>query len=334
MNENLAGMRKLLLRYLNGWQARRSRRLERPRCVPSFIVVTPAVVPLAPLAARNAASWIEPVFVANGLIREDIQWLRRFSPETRILKLTGSLGGNLASLLDHGSVIDALAWDRYEPFYIQDADCFILDPTFWDTMTVDPSVNYAVGPFVREPTSPCRSFPETFLLGLNGSLMNALRRKHAIYSSASEVPTSRARRFLAAAGYPEGRYLETLKAYYDTLQQYWVAAEHFGYQFRRCAGENDAVHHVGGTSYLHREANELDHWDYWPLAVHYLYLKLLELPACEIFEKRFESLRSLHGTVGSLLIQHPDFATGWRRQKIDVILSATKANHLYRSPRL
>ena len=111
---------------------------------------------------------------------------------------------------------------------------------------------------------------------------------------ASSHPPPRAAALLQAAGYSPGHYLEKRKDYYDTLQQFWVAASHQGYVFRRIEGAGSAVYHVGGTSYLHRTLDNLSHWEYWPLNVHYFHLRLLDMPGCSRFESRFRDLRSLH----------------------------------------
>jgi len=326
----LSGLvRRRALAYLNHKILADACRAFGSSALPSYIVVTPHLVHLAPLAARNHTAAVQPVFVTNGLTRIDLAWLQSVSPHVPVIPLRASLGTNPRSLVEHGVVINHLARASLSDFYIQDADCFISDPEFWASMRIDPSTEYAVGPFMRVGEGERPDFPETFLLCLNRALMEKYRRRFGVTAEPTGRPGSRARRFLASVGYAEGKYLETLKDYFDTLQQFWVAARHEGFQFRLVPGNGTAVHHVGGTSYLFRTFDNLDHWDYWPLNVHYFHLKLLEQPRCSSFRARFRSLIDFHGSSDALLGAFPAFAAGWRRRESDTILDSTGAVGLY-----
>lgn len=291
----------------------------------SFIVVTPHLIHMAPLATLNHGPAIQPVFVANGLNSADLGWLRGMCPAIPIIELRTSLTGNPDSLLLHGVIIDYLADACESPFCIQDADCFVLDSSFWTTATLDPSSEYATCVFVREGEGARPAFPETFLTYLNAPLMRKYRSEFDIRSESTRTPSLRAQKALTEAGYEEGRVLETLKDYYDTLQQFWVVASHHGFRFRKLAGEGNTVHHIGGTSYLHSTFDDMSHWDYWPLAVHYFNLRLLELPAASRFRSRFAKLVEYHRSVDDLLKKFPDFASGYRRKTADTILASLGA---------
>jgi hypothetical protein len=303
-------------------------RLDSAR-IPTYIVITPHVTHLGPLAAANHTSSVQPVFVANGIADADIEWLLSRSPDIPVLRLKTSLRGRLGSLLTHGTVIDTLAKSTERPFCIQDADCFVTDAGFWDSMKLDEASHYASGPFRRDPTAGNRpKYPETFLVLLNAKLMSSLRRAHGV-SATTKRPNRRARRILEQAGYPSGVYLETLKPYYDTLQQYWVAASHSGYSYNFVAGEGKDVFHVGGTSYLYEDFGDLTHWDYWALNVQYFHLRLLELPACARFRGRFGKLFEFHGSVEALLVNFPEFAAGWRIAQSETVLQHALKTKLY-----
>lgn len=325
----IRSVRGTILRSINDRIVSRASSGLRPGALPSYIVVTPHLVHLAPLAARNHPPQIQPVFVANGIGPSDIAWLADVSPDVPLVQLRASLGGNADSLVEHGMVINHLAKGNRGIFCVQDADCFVSDTEFWKSMKLDALTDYAAGPFVRQGERERPDFPETFLLCLNRGLMERFRRDYGITAEPSGRPRARTRRFLARAGYPEGKYLETLKDYYDTLQQYWVAAQEHGFAFRIVPGEGRSVHHVGGTSYLHRAFEDLDHWDYWPLNVHYFHLRLLDLPRCAPFRERFRGLIDFHGSSRNLLSDSPGFAEGWRRRESDVIIDRTNAASLY-----
>jgi hypothetical protein len=325
----LRSVRSTILRSINDRICRRASSRLRSGCLPSYIVVTPHLVHLAPLAARNHPPGIQPVFVANGIGRPDIAWLAEVSPDVPLVPLRASLGGNPNSLVEHGVVINHLARGYEGIFCVQDADCFVSDTEFWASMRLDPETDYAAGPFLRKGEGERPDFPETFILCLNRDLMEKYRRDYGITAEPSSRPRARARRLLNQAGYPDGKYLETLKDYYDTLQQFWIAARLHGFTCRLVSGEGSSVHHVGGTSYLHRAFENLDHWDYWPLNVHYFHLRLLELPRCAPFRERFRGLLDFHGNSNDLLAAFPAFAEGWRRRESDLIIERTNAASIY-----
>jgi hypothetical protein len=252
-------------------------------------------------------------------------------PDVPIVSLKASLGNNPDSLLMHGVVIDYLAQAEKGAFYIQDADCFVSDSSFWNFDPVDLGTEYAACAFVRKGSAERPAFPETFLTALNAPLLRKYRQLYGIVSETAENTDARGVKVLAEAGYPVGRVLETYKDYYDTLQQYWVIAGHEGKRYRRISGEGETVHHIGGTSYLYKSFEKLDHWDYWPLAVHYFNLRILELPAAKRYSARFSGLIEFHQSADVLLGNYPDFASGWRRKNADNILAKLKAREVYSS---
>jgi hypothetical protein len=322
-------VRQRVLEVVNTRICRRTCEVIPPDLMPSYIVVTPHLLHLAPLAARHHGPHIQPVFVANGLDATDVAWLSSLCPEVPLAPLVSTLTGNKSSVLEHGFVINYLAAANGRAFCIQDADCFVSEPAFWDTVTLNLDTEYASGPFVRKGCGDGPDFPDTFLLCLNWELLRRYRRTYDISAESAARPRSRARHFLETAGYPEGRYLESLKSYYDTLQQFWVAAQHHGYHYRVLPGDGETVRHVGGTSYLFRAFDDVMHWDYWPLNVHYFHLRLLDLPGCTRFRARFETLLRHHGSSDRLLANHPEFAEGWRRRQSDLILDTMGAASLY-----
>ncbi|MEO8577531.1 MAG: hypothetical protein ABI556_12555, partial [Gemmatimonadales bacterium] len=234
---NYGSIRSAALEQANRLICRRAFEAIEPGSLRTFIVVTPHLIHMAPLAALNHGPKVIPVFVANGLSQDDLGWLRRMSPGVPIIELQTSFSGNPDSLLTHGVVIDHLAGASEAPFCIQDADCFVLDASFWNDVTIDVREEYATCVFVREGEGDRPAFPETFLTVLNSSLMLEYRRKFSIRSESTARPSRRARTALAGAGYGEGRVLETLKNYYDTLQQFWVIASSKGFHYRKLAGE-------------------------------------------------------------------------------------------------
>jgi hypothetical protein len=326
----LAKLRLAALSLLNTRICHRECRALPAGRTPSYIVVTPHLIHLAPLASRNCSSGLQPVFVANGIDAEDLKWLRTLCPEVPVILLLTTLRHNSHSLIEHGVVINYLAEASQRDFCIQDADCFVSDRAFWDCVTIDPATEYASGPFFAKGEEDHVGFPQTFLLCLNRMLMHEYRHAYRITAETVAEPPARARHLLRAAGYHEGKYLEAFKGYHDTLQLFWIAAQHHGFYFRLLPGERQIVHHIGGTSYLYRTFDDLAHWDYWPLNVHYFNLRIMEFPGCARFRDRFQRLIDHHRTADRLLAAFPDFAKGWRRRESDLIIDRMNAATLYR----
>jgi len=327
---SIPDIRRRLLGRINSRIARKACHELPAAKLGSFIVVTPHLVHLAPLAAMNHGATVQPVFVANGISASDIKWLKEMSRDTPVVPMRSSLKRESESLLDHGVVVDLISRALGgRSFAIQDADCFVTDESFWKTLELDEKTEFAVGPFERRAEDERPAFPETFLVRLNGPLLARQRHDSGITAEATAKPSKAAREVMKSAGYGEGKYLEARKNYFDTLQQYWIASTLAGYVYRVVGGEGQTVHHIGGTSYLHRTFDDLAHWDYWPLNVHYFHLRLLELPACARFRERFRALFDLHITSAALLKAYPDYASGWRRRESDVIIEKTRAEERY-----
>jgi hypothetical protein len=271
------------------------------------------------MAARNHPRRFPAILVANGLDRDDISWLRKTCADIPLVSVTATFDPRSRALLPHGAIIDLVASARKGPFCLQDADCFVSDVEFWESIQLDEKVEYASGPFIKVG-DVASAYPETYFVCVNGDLLVRYGDQYGITSAAGPSGSTRANEALARAGFLEGMFPESSKNYFDTLQQFWVLAIDKGYRFRYLDGAGKTIHHIGGTSYLHAVFNDLAKWDYLPLNVHYFHLKLLEHPSTERFRRRFKALINYHGTTESLLDSFPEFRDGWRRKQTDMIL--------------
>ena len=113
---------------------------------------------------------------------------------------------------------------------------------------------------------------------------------------------------------------ETANDYWDTLQMYWCVAQHRGYHYRHIDGGEAKTVHIGGTSYLFDVGDNLDQWDYLPLSVHYLNLRLLELSGMARFSERFRSIREHYQMAEKLLDMHPAFADSKRYKDVERVV--------------
>ena len=284
-------------------------------------IFTENLMHLAPFCLPDTGGRFEPLLVLNGVSDASAKWLARLYPNKRAVRLRTSLTGNSQSLLPHAAVLNDLLAVIQQPFCIQDPDCFVTDPHFFDDLKVSEN-EFAAGPFVKRPTDHDHVLPDTFFLMLNSPLYRRLSREFGI---SAELITSLPAKAMKAAqrlGYQPGQFTENFKSYFDTLQAYWIVAQAQGMRFRMLQGAGESVFHIGGTSYLQNSDYDLAHWDYWPLSVQYFNLRLLEQPVNARFCKMFPKLSATYLDGNDLLRKYPLFREGYRYRDIQTILNS------------
>lgn len=290
--------------------------------IPVFLIVTPDLVHIIPFVLSHIRDPFFPVLVGNGISVEDRQWLPSVLEGKPVFQFKTTLRGNRNNLLAHGAAIDCLwqAWPGH--FCLQDPDCFVTNPSFFHQVTMDDSRHYAAGPFHKRVYSPMEWVPETYFLLLNRKLVRRVKQEYGASAKTAHSPSEKATDILDKAGYPTHSYPEPFKDYFDTFQIYWLIAAYLGFSFKKLDGAEESVVHIGGMSYLHKTSDiPLDHWDYWPLNVHYLTLRLLELPELRRFLPRFEGLVTEHGDADTLIRKHPEYKLSQRYGQTEMILS-------------
>lgn len=284
-------------------------------------IFTEQLMHFAPFCIPETNGQFEVMLLLNGVSDNSTRWLTSLFQETSIVRLKASLTGNAKSLLSHAAVLNDLLAVIQRPFVIQDPDCFVTDPRFFDEVHVAED-EFAAGPFVKQPTDHNHILPDTFFLMLNSPLFHRLSREFGI---SAELITSLPTKAMKAAqtfGYQPGQFTENFKNYFDTLQAYWIVAQAEGKRFRLLEGSGKTVFHIGGTSYLHKCNYDLSHWDYWPLSVQYFNLRLLEQPVNARFRIQFSSLFSTYADADDLLKKYPGFKDGYRYRDAQAILDA------------
>jgi len=311
MNSSLAkSLRKQWLRKRNLRRARRFAADLTTGAPPVFILTNPADLHFAPLAVSTRSKSHTQIFVGNGLSDSDSAWLRERCPGIPILRLSASLSGNAASYLPHGELVDLLALSLDEPFFIQDADCFVLDPAFFEHLRIPDETEYAAGPYWKDCPDWNHLLPDTFLVGINSSSLRRVRNDYQVDASITVTPPKRAASKLAETGvlgtwFPEQTHD---KHYFDTLQLSWILATLDGEKFGKIEGQSERVHHVGGTSYLAADPSmDLSHWDWWPLNTVYTTMRVLEYPGSQPLRARFRHLYENFGDANEIESQYPKF---------------------------
>lgn len=277
--------------------------------LPVFVIASPPDMHLAPMAVWKTPPEIQPVIMANGVAPQDVQWIKnQVSPEIPVVSLKASLTTNYRSFLSHAEVVRLASHCVTGDFVIQDADCFVLEPSWWQKLRIEnSSLQYAAGPFAKPFNHIDAMMPDTFLVMLNG---NAYRHREARGISPDIVssPSPALAAMLKAKGLPKDYIPDDVKTYYDTLQQHWTAAVLDGQNLMVLPGADDVVMHVGGSSYLNGSPrHELSHWDYWPLNTPYFHLRVLEYDRYSSLRSRFTSLYKLYGSADAILEAYPEF---------------------------
>ncbi|MFO1000112.1 MAG: hypothetical protein U0936_07235 [Planctomycetaceae bacterium] len=294
----------------------RSGILEKPLLV---FIFTEELMHFARYCIPKTTGQFQVMLVLNGVTDASAQWMTSLLPERCIVRLKSSLSRNSKSMLSHAAVLHDLLAVIRRPFCIQDPDCFIIDPAFFDSVFVDED-EFAAGPFLKRPTEHDHILPDTFFLMLNSSMYHRLSKEFGV---SAELLTSLPKKAMKAAqilGYQPGQFTEKFKNYFDTLQAYWIIAQAEGKRFRLLPGASKTVFHIGGTSYLHNSTLDLAHWDFWPLSVQYINLRLLEMPVNARFRQHFSTLFSIYKDADELVAKYPAFQEGYRYRDIHRIL--------------
>jgi hypothetical protein len=285
---------------------------------PIFVLVSPADLHFAPLAVILRSPLHRQVFVCNGLSASDLEWLSKTCPDVPMLKLDASLSGNAASYLAHGKVIELLASSFSDPFFIQDADCFVLNDRVFSQLTIPASGDYASGPYWKECPDWDHILPDTYLVGIQPASLARVRQRYGVGSAIYGAPPQRALTRLRERGLesdwrPEAGHG---KHYFDTMQLSWVLATLNGETFRASPVPQEFLHHVGGTSYLAaRPGQDLSHWDWWPLNTCYTTLCILERNAWIPLRRRFDHLFQRFGSAEMILKDFPEFSLSKRYEE-------------------
>jgi hypothetical protein len=317
-------IRRLALRTFNSayFAIQMRPRLIKTANTPVFIVVTPNIVHLASRSALTLPKGIEPFFILNGVDEVDFSWLKKAHPIAHYITLKTSITGRHHNLVSHGEVIDLIARNCEKEFCLMDADNFLIDPDLFFEMQNLTSKEFASGPFIKDHDKNGNIIPETFLVTINSQHFRQLRGQIGLSAVVTKCPKPSVSSILAQAGFTNGEYPEQQNDFWDTLQIYWCISHHHGFRFRQIENEPEKSIHIGGTSYLTQIGDDISRWNFLPLAVHYLNLRLMELPEMHPFAKRFQHLRNRYESASNLLSMYPDFKKTKRFRDVNLVVES------------
>jgi len=220
--------------------------------------------------------------------------------------------GNARTYLPHAEVINLCHFAAEADFCVQDADCFVTEPSWWKGLRLTSRLQYAAGPFAKDLNRLGGLMPDTYLVLVNGARFSESSAR-GVPPDIAKVPPPALRRLLAARGVTGDYFPEEGKSYFDTLQAQWVMAALEGGELLCLPGADQNVFHIGGSTYLNtRFAEDVAHWDYWPLNTPYFHLRVLESSRFQFLRPRFAALFQQHGSAEEILRRHPDFKNSKR----------------------
>lgn len=312
--------RSAMLGYINRHRLRKFFARFRLGSVPVFFIVTPDICHLTPFFLRNIPRDFKSVLVLNGVNDADSAWVSRIAGDVSVVRLVASFRKGSTTLVPHSDVLNALFAVSNQNFCIQDPDCFVIDPEFWDQVAFGDN-EFAAGAFWEESSVGTHAIPQTYFLALNWALFRKTSLSFGIDAGLyHDVPVT-ASDAVKRMGYDKGRYPKQGKTYFDTLQLYWILSYDQGLKFRQLSGENQSVFHLGGTSYLVNDSIDVAYGEYWPLSVVYFNMRLLDDHRLRRFRERFQHLFDKYHSADQLLRDYPGFRECWRSKHIEQIIA-------------
>ena len=146
---SVKNLRCMVLRWVNHYRFHAALGGKLDGQLPVFVIASPPDMHLAPFAVLHSHPRIRHIIVGNGLSAGDGEWIQAQVSAVPVVRLKASLKGNARTYLSHAEVIRACQKSSSADFAIQDADCFVTDPAWWNEFRLQSDSQYAAGPFYR-----------------------------------------------------------------------------------------------------------------------------------------------------------------------------------------
>jgi hypothetical protein len=235
-----------------------------------FIVLVPGCLHIARKSLDLIPESTKIILILNGLDDFEEKWIIR--------NLNRYLTVKTPILVRHYIVINSLFNSGNESFGILDFDCFVYDANFFEQISqIKEDVSFQTY-FAYENKNLGLSFPETFFLFMNASVINDLRKRYSVSAapiSWSEL-NSQLQHKLGLIGIGPKRMPEQHKSNFDTLRLIMALSlcekRPFNFlQKKDCYTRfHEDIVHVGGVSY------PIGFSDTWKFLGSYFWLSVLE----------------------------------------------------------
>jgi hypothetical protein len=247
--------------------------LGRDSSTPYVVVVVPRIlhylIPCLALAEKH----VSVVLVINGACPWETEILARQFPRLPRMALSPVKG----SLLPHGLVLDILLRHADRDFVLLDPDLFVFNPSVLAQLE-RAEREIAVGAFGFTNRAAALTFPTTHLLALDVPAVQGLMARHRIRPVVYGRTPRRLVEPLGTLGIGDHNFVKEYLRVYDPMNLILAMAVYDGFRMRVLNVDDADVFHVGGVSYLERNAR-LDYFN----------LKLLALPFARSFADRYRS---------------------------------------------
>lgn len=234
--------------YISKAKAYREFYLENGINNPYVIIGVPGCLHVVDLCLKYVPKDVDVIFISNGLEKWEEEWARKNLDVRSIIWID--------KMLSHGDVLD-LMFDKFQrPFGILDYDCFVFNRSYFYKLREICDKSLYNGLFLYENKELKLKFPETFMIFFNTELINTVRKKYKVKSSAYNIPniSKEILRVLREIGIDQQQFPENHKNYFDTLRLLLSLGYVEGYQpqfveeFPGNVKPNCAIFHVGGVS--------------------------------------------------------------------------------------
>ena len=244
-----AANRLLLPLHDSTYRARAAAAFGRTGADPLVLVAVPHILHYVIPCLTLATPHVGVVLVLNGLARWEEEILDRRFPELPRIRLEPLP----RSMLAHGSVLDLLLRHAERRFTLLDPDLFVFDPAVFAELELRPG-EIAVGAYGFTNRKTGLRFPTTHLLALDVPSLQSLMARHrvgpAIYRRTPPHLVAR----LGTLGLGDHNFVRDHLPHYDPLNLLLALAVYEGFRFRILDRAERDVFHVGGVSYLERNA--------------------------------------------------------------------------------
>lgn len=239
---------------------------------PIFIVATIGNLHIVDLCLKFIPAEQDCVVILNGLEAWERDWaLQNLQSKGFII---------FPFLIDHSMVIDYLLNWMKKPFGLLDEDCYVLDQSCFKEIA-EITEKTVVSSFYSYTNSELDlTFPETMFLYLNTPVINDIKYRYGINSSAITWSnlSSKAKQKINSLGINENTLPEDYKPYFDTLRAIMALGLAENYSFYFPDGDHslksDRMVHIGAVASFSLRGLRLHKWDAARAA--YFWYKVLE----------------------------------------------------------
>lgn len=239
---------------------------------PFFIVATKGNLHIVDLCLKFIPADQDCVVILNGLEAWEKSWALKNLRSKRFI--------TFPYLIDHSMVIDYLLSWTGKPFGLLDEDCFVLDKKCFTEITEIQEETIVSSYYSYTNSTLGLTIPETMFLYLNTPVINDIKHRYGINSSAmtwSNLPL-KAKKTINKLGIDENNLPEDYKPYFDTLRAIMTLALAENYSFYFPDGDHslksDRIFHIGAVASFPLRGMRLHKWDAARAA--YFWYKVLE----------------------------------------------------------